>query len=217
MKIALLGATGPSGIQVVKEALERGHTVTAIVRNPDKLTEKHENLKVVKANIFDPDTLADHMSGHDAVLSCLGCPPSFFSLWTITFYTDSAKSIISAMRKASLRRLIFMSAWYTKYDSSDPFMINWVLKPLFLGQSLKNLGEMEDYLATECPDIEYTSVRCPQLTNLESTGAPVLYNEGQRVPSDKRISCCRRDAARFMLDAAESGNFKRKCMAIGSG
>lgn len=46
MKIALLGATGPSGIQVVKEALERGHTVTAIVRNPDKLTEKNENLKV---------------------------------------------------------------------------------------------------------------------------------------------------------------------------
>jgi len=46
MKIAVLGATGPSGIQVVKEALERGHEVTAIVRNPDKMTEKHEKLKV---------------------------------------------------------------------------------------------------------------------------------------------------------------------------
>jgi putative NADH-flavin reductase len=46
MKIAVLGGTGPSGIQVVKEALERGHNVTAIVRNPDKLTEKHDRLKV---------------------------------------------------------------------------------------------------------------------------------------------------------------------------
>ena len=39
MKIAVLGATGPSGVQVVKEALERGHDVTAIVRNPDKMRE----------------------------------------------------------------------------------------------------------------------------------------------------------------------------------
>lgn len=46
MKIALLGATGPSGLQVVKEALERGHVVTAVVRNPEKITDKHDNLKV---------------------------------------------------------------------------------------------------------------------------------------------------------------------------
>jgi len=46
MKIAVLGATGPSGIQVVKEALARGHEVTAVVRNPDKVTEKHDKLKV---------------------------------------------------------------------------------------------------------------------------------------------------------------------------
>ncbi|XP_045199849.2 flavin reductase (NADPH)-like [Mercenaria mercenaria] len=217
MKIAVLGATGPSGIQLVKEALQRGHDVTAIVRNPDKLTDRHEKLKVVKANIFDPDSLVPHLTGQDAVLSCLGCPPSWFSLWTVTFYTDSAKSIVTALRRADVKRFIFMSAWYTKYNSSDPFMINWVLKPLFLGQSLKNMGEMEDYLETECPDIEYTSVRPPQLTNAETTGASVLHHEGQRVPSDKRVVCCRRDVARFMLDTAESGNFKRKCMAIGSG
>jgi len=48
MKIAVLGATGPSGVQVVKEALARGHDVTAVVRNPDKLTEKHEKLKVCR-------------------------------------------------------------------------------------------------------------------------------------------------------------------------
>ena len=46
MKIAVLGATGPSGIQVVKVALAWGHEVTAVVRNPDKVTEKHDKLKV---------------------------------------------------------------------------------------------------------------------------------------------------------------------------
>ena len=49
MKIAVLGATGPSGIQVVEEALERGHVVTAIVRNPEKMQQcvNNENLKVL--------------------------------------------------------------------------------------------------------------------------------------------------------------------------
>ena len=48
MKIAVLGATGPSGLQVVEEALERGHEVTALVRNPDKLTAsvKEDRFKV---------------------------------------------------------------------------------------------------------------------------------------------------------------------------
>lgn len=49
-------------------------------------------------------------------------------------------------------------------------MINWVLKPLFLGQSLNNMGQMEDYMEVECPDIEYTSVRPPQLVNSETSG-----------------------------------------------
>lgn len=53
MKIAVLGATGPSGMQVVKEALERGHEVTAVVRNPDKMTEKHEKLKVRRCYDFN--------------------------------------------------------------------------------------------------------------------------------------------------------------------
>ena len=41
---------------------------------------------------------------------------------------------------------------------------------MFLGQSLNNMGQMEDYMEVECPDIEYTSVRPPQLTNTETTG-----------------------------------------------
>lgn len=46
MKIAVLGATGPSGLQTVLEALERGFSVVALVRNPDKLTVKDNNLQV---------------------------------------------------------------------------------------------------------------------------------------------------------------------------
>ncbi|XP_052784299.1 flavin reductase (NADPH)-like [Mya arenaria] len=219
MKLAILGATGPSGIQVVKEALARGHEVTAVVRNPDKLTEKHENLKIVTADIFDSESLVPHFEGRDAVLSCLGCGPSFFSIWTITFYTDSVKSIVAALRKAKVTRFVCMASWYTKYDANDPFIINWVLKPLFLGQSLHNMGQMEDFLEADCSDIRYTSVRPPQLTNGETSGKPVLFEEGQRISSaeKRKFICCRRDVARFMLDVTEKDEHIRKCMAIASG
>ncbi|XP_045199850.2 flavin reductase (NADPH)-like [Mercenaria mercenaria] len=217
MKIAVLGATGPSGIQVIKEALEREHEITAIVRNPDKLTENHENLKVVKANIFDAESLVPHLTGQDAVLSCLGCTPSWLSLWTVTFYMDSVKPVVTALRRANVNRFIFMSSWYTKNNSGEPFFMKWIIKPLFLGQSLKNMGEMEDYLEIECPDIDYTSVRAPQLSHSATTGTPVKYNEGQHVSPVSGFIISRRDVAKFMLDAAESGNFRRKCMAIGSG
>lgn len=215
MKVAVLGATGPSGLQVVQEALERGHDVTAIVRNPEKLTDsvKDDKLKVVKADIFDPDSMVEGLTGQEAVLSCLGCRPSFLSISKITFYTDTAKTIVAAMRKASVTRLIFMSSWHSVYNPNDSFMINWVLKPLFLGQSLHNMGEMEAYLKTECPDIEYTSVRPPQLVNGASSGKPVKTHEGQEVPDAGRM-ICRRDVAKFMLDTAESGNWKKTCVAI---
>ena len=59
----------------MKQALADNHTVTAVVRNPAKITLAHDNLKVVEANIFDEEALKDQFAGHDAVVSCLGFPP----------------------------------------------------------------------------------------------------------------------------------------------
>ena len=69
--------------------------------------------KVVKADLFDPESMVEGLTGQDAVLSCLGCPPSFLSRTKITFYTDSARTIVDAMRKASVNRFIFMSSWHS--------------------------------------------------------------------------------------------------------
>lgn len=52
MRISVLGATGPSGLQTVLEALDRGYEVVALVRNPDKLTVTNDKLQVTTGNIF---------------------------------------------------------------------------------------------------------------------------------------------------------------------
>ena len=64
-----------SGLEAVKQALESGHNVTFIVRNPSKLSITDDKLNVVEANVFDADSYKEHLVGHDAVLSCLGFPP----------------------------------------------------------------------------------------------------------------------------------------------
>ena len=68
MKVALLGATGFVGSALLKEALGRGHIVTAIVRHPEKL-EKLEGLTAKAGDVYDTDSLAKLIQGNDAIIS----------------------------------------------------------------------------------------------------------------------------------------------------
>lgn len=68
--------------------------------------------QVIEANIFSEESLTAHFRDHDAVISCLGFSPAFFSY--ITGYTDSMKAAVNAMRQAKVNRMIAMTSWYTE-------------------------------------------------------------------------------------------------------
>lgn len=141
MKIAVVGATGQTGQYLVNQALLQGHVVTALVRNPGKLTVTHENLKaiicfklcyvqstkvimniltvslvtvfqVVTADIFSADSMKTHFKDQDVVMSCLGFPASFFT--GVTGYTRSMTAMVSAMQETQVNRIITMTSWYTE-------------------------------------------------------------------------------------------------------
>ncbi|WP_448698014.1 NAD(P)-dependent oxidoreductase [Mucilaginibacter sp. AW1-3] len=102
MKVALIGANGKIGSRILENALNRGHEVTGIARNPSAYA--HNNLTWVKANALDTDALADILKGHDAVISAFGIDwtkPETFHL-----FSDIAKSVIDAAKKAGVKRLI---------------------------------------------------------------------------------------------------------------
>ena len=67
-KVALIGASGNAGSRILKELSDRGHQVTAIARNPDKIADLPQ-VTAVKGDVFDKDGLAALLAGHDAVVS----------------------------------------------------------------------------------------------------------------------------------------------------
>lgn len=101
MKLALIGATGTIGQRILHEALNRGHQVTAIVRNSSRLTKQNPNLRVVTADIFNPESVAQAVAGQDAVISAYGAPHGQDQL-----LVDVARSLIQGVKQAGVPRLL---------------------------------------------------------------------------------------------------------------
>ena len=68
LKILVYGATGKVGTHVVREALQRGHVVTAVSRDPSRIEQQHENLSAVKGDLLDADSIASLARGQDVII-----------------------------------------------------------------------------------------------------------------------------------------------------
>ncbi|HEY3684879.1 MAG TPA: NAD(P)-dependent oxidoreductase [Streptosporangiaceae bacterium] len=71
-KIAVFGASGRIGSRVVREALNRGHQVTAVVREPAALADRPDDLRVITGTVFGPAAVAEAVAGQDAVVLAVG-------------------------------------------------------------------------------------------------------------------------------------------------
>lgn len=72
MKLTVFGASGATGSQVVSQALDAGHDVVAVVRDPARLPFSHRNLTVVTADVLSPAEITEAVAGRDAVVSAFG-------------------------------------------------------------------------------------------------------------------------------------------------
>ena len=103
MKLALIGANGKIGSRILEEALNRGHIVTGIARNPDFKLKK-DNLTWVKADALNTEALAIAIKGTDAVISAFGIDwhkPETYQLFSVV-----ANNVILAAKKAGIKRLV---------------------------------------------------------------------------------------------------------------
>jgi putative NADH-flavin reductase len=168
MKITLFGATGGTGRQVLDLACAAGHEVTAVVRDPARLTGDGRNLTVVAANVMDPDAIGPLIAGRHAVVTAIGPregrTPS-------TVQTDSTASIVTAMRHNGTRRLIVVSNSGMFTDGDGP-VSRLVAKPILrrlLRHPWADMRRMEDVVRDS--GLDWTITRPPMLTNGPRTGS----------------------------------------------
>lgn len=167
MKLTVFGATGGIGQQIVRQALESGHQVTAVVRDPARLTVTGEGLDVVRSDLTDADPLRAAVAGRDAVLSGLGAR----SRKDAGVAARLTRPVLRAMEAAGVRRLLVVSAAPLAPDTGQASfldraalgMIGVILKPVYT-----DLRVMEDEIAHSATD--WTAVRPPKLTDKPLTG-----------------------------------------------
>jgi putative NADH-flavin reductase len=168
MKIALFGATGGTGRAVIEAAREGGHEVTAVVRDPSRLPASPPQLQVCTADVLDPAAILPAIAGCDAVVSAIG---SRAGRVPTTLCTDSATSIVAAMRSAGVTRLVVVSAG-TLTTAGDGTLMRLVLKPLvrhLFADTITDKRGME--AVVRASGLAWTIVRPPRLTDGPRTGA----------------------------------------------
>ena len=107
MNIVVFGATGKTGLEIVKQALEGGHEVTAFVRDPARLAIENINLNVITGDVFDPASVAQAIRGQDAAVCTLGAGSD---LKKTTVRTIGTINIIAGMQQNNVKRLMVITA-----------------------------------------------------------------------------------------------------------
>ena len=206
MKIIIFGATGGTGQALVKQALEKGHTVTVLARNPEKVEIRHANLSVIKGDVLDTASVEKAIAGHDAVLVALGVkPPS-----RAVVVGPGTKNIINAMKKHDIKRLIVESAMFMDDTvRKNSFLISILTKTFMKGLYADKL--VQEATIRES-DMEWVIIRPVGLTNGPKTE---IYRFGESLKL-KGISptISRADVADFMLKQLNSNTNIHKAVLV---
>ena len=203
MKLVVFGASGASGRQIVRQALEADHEVTAFVRNPASITGTHPKLKVVRGDALDANDVSQAIIGQDAVLSAIGVNRRS----TNTVCAESTRNIISGMKEHGVRRFVCLSA-YGASETRDKALYSKVLR-FFIGKRVEDKDRQEELLRAS--GLDWVSVRPPLLTNGARKGR---YRAGFDIPIKLFSSVSRADVAHFMLRQLTSDDFLQQAPTI---
>jgi putative NADH-flavin reductase len=202
MRLLILGATGGIGLEAVRQAAERGHAVTALVRSPESLHAFSGRIEIITGNLLNPSELEAAIRGHDAVLSAFG-PRSTVERNRRQF----ALALTSAMLGARVRRLLVVSVAFLFKDAVIPPA--YLAGRLFFPHVVADAAEMERVVRES--GLDWTIVRPPRLTDQPSSGKYRL-REGHLPRFGFSVS--REDVADFMIRAVENHSSIGKIVGV---
>ena len=206
MKLVVLGATGSTGLEIVRQAVGHGHSVTAFVRSPERLRAFRDRITVKQGSLLDAAELEHAVSGHDAILSAFG-PRVPIAKGDANLLTRFAIVLTSAMPRAGVRRVVVESVAFLFKDAIIPPA--YLLGRLFFPGVVADASAMEKVF--EESGLDWTLARPPKLTPKPYTGK-YRVREGHLPPFGFSISHA--DAADFMIKAVENGSLIGKVVGI---
>ena len=134
--IILIGASGFVGSAILEEALNRGHKVTALVRNPEKIQVKNENLTVLAVDATDVEVLSKVAAGKDAVIS------AYNPGWGNPRLYENYPKIIEGVKKAGVQRLLVVGGAGVLYVQPGVRFMDSGTLPAELMPAVRGEGEL---------------------------------------------------------------------------
>lgn len=210
MRIAVFGANGPTGQQVTRLGLDRGHEIVAFTRRPDSFPIEHRLLEVAGGDVHDPVAVASVIEGTDAVISTLGAP---FAKTPVTVYSEGITNIIAGMHAAGTKRLVCVTS-----SVLDPYpgpLGGFVFEKIMQPYVVKKLGKTvyDDMRRLERivsdSDLDWTIVRpsglvdVPAVTDYRVADEPIAHRYTARI-----------DLADCLLRQVIDGTYQRSGIAV---
>ena len=165
MNLVVLGATGGTGLEIVRRALDHGHSVTAFVRSPERLRLFQDRISIKQGDLLNSAELEPVIAGHDAIVSAFG-PRLPVAKDDADLLQRFAVSLTTAMAHAGVGRAVVESVAFLFKDS--------ILPPAYLLGRLLFPGIVADASAMERifrdSELDWTMVRPPELTDKPFTG-----------------------------------------------
>ena len=212
--VVLIGASGFVGTAILNELLNRGHKVTAIVRDPTKVTASNPNLKVVQADVTDTDVLIEASKGKDAVIS------AYNPGWkTPNIYEETLKNyplIVDSVKKAGVERLLIVGGAGTLFYAPGKMVMDADDIPAKLLPGIKSLGEFYLNTLRKENDIDWIFLSpAANMTPGERTGKFRIGKDDLvvGVNGDSNISV--EDYAVAMVDELEQKHHHKERFTIG--
>jgi len=195
LELVVVGGGGMIGRRIVREALERGHAVTVVARDATKVTDEHERLRVVEADVLDADAMAELAAGCDVVVSAVGTARADTPDYSV--YQRAAESLVAALRSfgESGPRLIVVGGVGSLLDGAG--------EPVLRRVPEDRLPEHLDQQAAL--DVRWTYLSPPaRIAPGERTGSYRIGADRLLVSEDGESSISMEDYAVAILDEAET-------------
>lgn len=212
--VVLIGASGFVGTAILNELLNRGNKVTAIVRNPDKISISNSNLSIVKADVSDVETIAKVCEGKDAIIS------AYNPGWTNPdIYEETLKNyplILQAAKQSGVKRLLIVGGAGTLFCAPGLRVVDSGAIPESIMGGVKSLGEFYLNTLMNEHDIDWIFFSpAGALEPGERTGKFRLGKDDLIVDADGKSHISVEDYAVAMVDELEKPAHHQERFTIG--